>query len=481
MASERGNIERKGPCELLIRKTGSMLVDASVFASERIWEMLEDGAISQLEDAASIPGVAQVAGTPDMHVGFGVPIGCVMAMKDAVVPSAVGYDINCGMRLLTTPLKAAEVNAPALAQSIHRDIPLGEGQRNVSVSEKELREILADGVGALRSIKGHTHRAWDARDAAELDADLKCIEDEGAMEGNPAAVSERAVARGKDQLATLGGGNHFIELQRVQSIGDAEAAKRFGLFEGQFVIMIHSGSRGLGHQVGGEYMKQAARMSGSKCPNSSTCFLPMDSKEGAAYAGAMNAAANFAFANREIMTWLVRRNVRHMHPNVPIPLVYDVPHNMAKLETHGGGRWWIHRKGATRAYDAERMAGTPFADAGQPVLIPGSMGTASYLLLAGANADRALFSVNHGAGRVMSRTQAAGVYRGGKYVRPPAISQENFRESMSGIALICEDKRAILEEAPAAYKDIDLVIDTVVRAGLGRVVARMVPLAVLKG
>jgi tRNA-splicing ligase RtcB len=458
-----------------------MLVGVAVFASKKIWDSLEDNALSQLVDAACVPGTRRVIGTPDLHLGYGVPIGCVLAMENAVIPAAVGYDINCGMRLITTPLTASEADTKELARSIRRDIPLGEGMSNVRVSKSDLAAILAGGIGALGEVEDTSHKVWEFRDKSEEAADLRHVEDNGSLNGDTSAVSQHAAKRGRGQLATLGGGNHFIELQRVDEIADADAAKRFGLFEGQLVVMIHSGSRGLGHQVGGEYMKKAASMTLSECPNSHLCYMHADSKEGKNYIGAMNAAANFAFVNRQLMTVLVRKNFRHYHGDIPMPLVYDVPHNMAKLETHGGGNFYVHRKGATRAFDAARMAGTPFAETGQPALIPGSMGTASYLLLSGERAHEGLFSVNHGAGRVMSRKQAAGVWKKGRCVRQPAISRDDFEASMEGITLLCKNRREILEEAPGAYKDIDVVIETVTGAGLGRVVARLVPLAVLKG
>jgi tRNA-splicing ligase RtcB len=249
--------------------------------------------------------------------------------------------------------------------------------------------------------------------------------------------------------------------------------------------MIHSGSRGLGHQVGDEFMRLARSYDdahGGGQPNNNLCFLPLESREGRNYISAMQAAANFAFANRHLMALLVKHNIRYYYSDIQLPLIYDVAHNIAKFERHNGKMLLVHRKGATRAFDAERMKGTVFADIGQPVLIPGSMGTASYLLIGIPEGARSLFSVNHGAGRMMSRTQAAGK-RGkrGRKKREAAVSDEEFRRSMEGIYMICEDRGSIKEEAPMAYKDIDLVIETVTGANLARAVARMVPTAVLKG
>jgi tRNA-splicing ligase RtcB len=400
----------------------------------------------------------------------------------------VGYDINCGMRLLTTPLRKEEVDVKQLAQSIHRDIPLGEGKKNIRLSSDDFAALLEGGVRALFEVTHGGHRVWEFWDDDEERPSLDKIEAKGSMEGNPAAVSKRAAERGMSQLGTLGGGNHFIEIQEVESIYDKDIAKRFNIFEGQVVVMIHSGSRGLGHQVGDEYMKLARSWDdshGGGQPNNNLCFLPIDSKEGQNYISAMHSAANFAFANRHLMAALVKHNLRHCYGDIPVTLVYDVAHNIAKFERHSGKNLLVHRKGATRAFDADRMKDTVFAGLGQPVLIPGSMGTASYLLIGIPGGERSLFSVNHGAGRMMSRTQAAGKRGGrrrqGKKKREAAISDEQFRRSMEGIHLICEDRGSIKEEAPAAYKDIDVVIQTVTGADLAKAVARMVPLAVLKG
>jgi len=457
-------------------RQGKMRVDATVFASPRV--ALEREALNQLIDAASLPSVVKVVATPDIHVGFGIPIGCVIGARDIVVPAAVGYDVNCGMRLLATPLQRDQVDLEKLANSIRRDIPLGEGKTNLSLSEDALRLVLDGGLSALDRVAGGAGRVWECREPEEERDDLLRVEENGSLQGDSRKLSATAITRGRNQLGTLGGGNHFIEIEVVDLVEDEPAARAMGLRRDQIVVMIHSGSRGLGHQVGGDYMRLAKEAHGG---NESLCYLDADSSEGQNYVKAMNAAANFAFVNRQVMAMLVRRNFRHSHPGISMPTVYDVPHNIAKLEEHGGEPLWVHRKGATRAFPPGRMAGTPFARIGQPVLIPGSMGAASYILLCGPRAAEALFSVNHGAGRAMSRTAAAGVSRKGKVKVQARISDEEFRESMKGIVLIAEDKRTIKEEAPAAYKDIGAVIEAVVGAGLAAVVARMKPLAVLKG
>jgi len=465
-------------------RTERMKVPAVLYASESL--KIEDSALKQLRDATALPGVKKVIGTPDLHHGYGVPIGSIVALEGAICPAAVGYDINCGMRFLTTPLERGDVDVVAIAESIRRDIPLGEGKSNVRMDKGDFRLVLEKGVSALGEIKRKGHRVWENFDLDETHADMPAIEEKGSMAGDVAAVSGRAFERGITQLATLGGGNHFIEIQFVERVLDEKIAERFGLRKGQIVVMLHSGSRGLGHEVGGHYMKIAKQKTVGTSPSPSLTYLPLDDREAGRYIKAMHAAANFAFVNRHLMAALVRRNFRHEFGDIAMPTLYDVPHNMAKLESHEGGEYWVHRKGATRAFDAARMKDTPYADVGQPVLIPGSMGTASYVLAGTPSAAESLFSVNHGAGRTMSRTAATGRRPGwGKRRREKrqeaAISDSDFKRSMRGVHLICADKRSIKEEAPQAYKDIDKVIETVVGANLAVAVARLKPLAVLKG
>lgn len=462
--------------EVLIPRQGDMQVEATIYASNRI--KLEDTAVKQLVDGASLPSVSRALATPDIHQGYGVPIGSVLGLEQVVVPAAVGFDINCGMRVIATDLRANSVDLNTLATSTRRDIPLGEGKSNLTLNRSDLDTVLASGVRGLLDVKHSGHRVWDAWDNGEEKPNLQRMEDSGSMDGDPGAVSDYAKQRGRDQLATLGGGNHFIEFQIVNDVADKAVAARFGLFPGQLVVMIHSGSRGLGHQVGSEYMKLASKFSGGKSP---VPFLDLASKEGRNYVGAMQAAANFAFANRHLMGALVKRNILYLYPSAKINLLYDVPHNIAKFEKHGGRVLFVHRKGATRSFGPRRMQQTGFADTGQPVLIPGSMGTASYILSGIDTGDTNLASVNHGAGRVMSRTAAKGKWKGKKMVRPPAISDRDFQQAMEGVLLICEDKRGIREEAPQAYKDIDLVMETVLGAHLANAVVRTRPLAVLKG
>ncbi|MEJ2420559.1 MAG: RtcB family protein [Acidobacteriota bacterium] len=274
-------------------------------------------ALSQLRDACRIPGVEKVVATPDIHPGYGVPIGSIVGTRDVVIPAAVGYGINCGMRVLTTDLVASETDAAAMAGSLRRDVPLGGGKRNVPLAREDFLSVLEYGVPALTAIKGRSHPVWDWLDVSEEPALRERIEAGGSMPGRLDGISERAILRGRDQLGTLGGGNHFVEFQEVVKIEDEQTALQWGIKSGRLLIMIHSGSRGFGHQVGNEYMDLArSRTWGKDAPNRELCFLPVDSREGEAYIGAMHAGANLAFANRHLLGfWRERRfsNTRRTH------------------------------------------------------------------------------------------------------------------------------------------------------------------------
>ncbi len=471
---------RIDPYRLRMEKCGQMVTDATIFASKAI--QLESEAVRQLSDAASLPPVKRALATADIHVGFGVPIGAVLGMDKAIMPAAVGYDINCGMRLLNSPFSKDQIDIDEIANSIAREIPLGEGRDNLHLDKTGVEEVIDKGVAAIPSLVDKTkHRAWDGFDPDQFTEDVERIENNGRMPGDPAAVPKAAVHNGGNQLGTLGGGNHFIEIQYVQEVFDADLAKTFGLFKDQIVVMIHSGSRRFGYEVADEYMNIAARKPENVERKKMLSYLPVESSEGKNYIAAMSAAANFAFVNRHIMALLVRRCFNWMFGRTPLNLVYDVTHNMAKLETHDGTRLWVHRKGATRAFGPKQMAGSVFAKTGQPIITPGSMGTASYLLVGTGDSEESLNSVNHGAGRVMSRAAARGKKRRGKVITEAQISDDQFKRSMKGIRLIAGDKSKIKEEAPDAYKDIDEVVRIVVECGWAKPVGRMVPLAVLKG
>ncbi len=480
MIEAPAKLVRIDPLRLRMEQQGQMVTEATIFASDRI--ALEPDAVRQLCDAASLPPAKKVLATADIHVGFGVPIGAVVGMVDAIMPPAVGYDINCGMRLLHTPFSRGQIDTDKIAVDIAREIPLGEGHENLRLNKDGLEAVINNGAAAIPELmRSSGHRAWEAFDPDEFAEDLQRIEENGCLPAEPGAVPKAAIQKGSAQLGTLGGGNHFIEIQYVQEVFDAELAKWFGLFENQIVVMIHSGSRRFGYEIADEYMNVAAQRPENAGRRKMLAYLPTGSSAGQAYIKAMGAAANFAFANRQIMALLVRRCFNRMFGRTSLKLVYDVTHNMAKFERHGGLGLWVHRKGATRAFGPDRMAGTVFAELGQPIITPGSMGTASFLLVGTGNSEESLCSVNHGAGRVMSRAAALGKMRKGKVITPGKISDERFRRSMEGIKLIAGNKRKIKEEAPDAYKDIEEVVRIVVECGWARRVARFVPLAVLKG
>jgi len=472
-------LTRSDPFRLHMARCGRMVTDATIFASETV--NIEPDAVSQLRDAASLPPAKKVLATADIHVGFGVPIGSVLGLADAIMPAAVGYDINCGMRLLCTTFSRGDINIDEIAASIARDIPLGEGKANLALDKTGLEAVIYNGVAAVPTLAQRTgHRAWEAFDGDQFAEDLKRIEENGCMPADAAAVPSASIQKGGAQLGTLGGGNHFIELQYVSRIFDKSLAKALGLFENQIVVMIHSGSRRFGYEVADEYMNIAAQKSETG-RGKMLAYLSTETNAGKNYIAAMGAAANFAFTNRQIMALLVRRCFNRMFGPTALPLVYDVAHNMAKLETHRPGRLWVHRKGATRAFGPDRMPATSFAQTGQPIITPGSMGTSSFLMVGTGDSDESLCSVNHGAGRLMSRTAASGKRRRGKVIAPARISDEQFKHSMEGIKLITSDRHRIKEEAPDAYKDIEEVVRIVIGCGWAKGVAQMVPLAVLKG
>lgn len=480
MSESTPKLVRKDPFRLYMGRSGQMVTDATIYASEAIG--LEPEAVRQLCDAASLPPAKKVLATADIHVGFGVPIGAVLGLDDAIMPAAVGYDINCGMRLLHTPFTRSDIDAGKVAASIARDIPLGEGRFNLPLDKAGIEAVINKGAASIPILAERIkHHAWEAFDPVEFAEDIIRIEEHGCMPADLASVPNTAIQKGSGQLGTLGGGNHFIEIQYVQKIFDLDLANTFGLFENQIVVMIHSGSRRFGYEIADAYMSVAARRPDMTERKKMLSYLPTESDAGKDYINAMCAAANFAFTNRHIMALLVRRCFNRMFGQTPLKMVYDVAHNMAKLEDHNGRRLWVHRKGATRAFGKDRMTGTIFSGIGQPIITPGSMGTASYLMVGTGDSDESLCSVNHGAGRVMSRTAALGKARRGKVISPAKISDDQFRQSMQGIKLIAGDKQKIKEEAPDAYKDIDEVVRIVIECGWAKAVARMVPMAVLKG
>ncbi len=456
-----------------------MRVPARIYADEDLLEaMLAGETITQLINVSTLPGVAgAVCGMPDMHEGYGFPVGGVAAtaMPDGVVsPGGVGFDINCGVRLLATPLRRKDLNdsqAERLVHEISRSVPSGTGKEGpLRLEDRELDRVLAEGSRYLVRAKG-----------LGLEADVAYTESQGCLPGaDPSKVSQRAKDRGRDQLGTMGSGNHFVEVQQVDKIFDAEAAAAMGLAEGQVTVLIHSGSRGLGHQVCTDYVRlMDTRLAayGITLPDRQLSCAPASSPEGKDYLAAMACAANFAWSNRQLIGQSVRQVVTRLFPNVrpeEVRVVYDVAHNIAKVEEYDGKRVCVHRKGATRAFGPHHTEMPPdYRAIGQPVFIPGSMGTASYVLAGMDTSDeRAWGSTCHGAGRSLSRTAAK-----------KKIGWAELRRELEakGIVVRCPTNAGLAEEAPFAYKDVERVAEVVERAGLARRVARLRPFGVIKG
>jgi tRNA-splicing ligase RtcB len=452
-----------------------MRVPARVYADDELWRQIaHDRSLEQLMNVATLPGVQGcVYGMPDVHEGYGFPVGGVAALRasDGVIsPGGVGYDINCGVRLLVSTLDAgaARDDIPALVHELSRAVPSGAGRGGtLSLSDAELERVLAEGSRALVE-----------RGLATAD-DLDATEAGGSLSrADPTAVSARARQRGRDQLGTLGSGNHFLEIEVVDEIMDGAAAAAYGLLPGRLVVLIHTGSRGLGHQVCTDYVRsldQAMARYAIRLPDRQLACAPFASPDGQRYFGAMCAAANFAFANRQVITYRVRTAFERVWGDRGrLTLLYDVAHNMAKLEEHGGELLCVHRKGATRAFGPSHPE-TParYRSVGQPVFIPGSMGTSSFVL-AGQDSAMALSfgSTCHGAGRSMSRHAAI-------RAKPGHLVRRDLEAR--GIAVACPSNRELAEEAPEAYKDIERVVSVVHDVGLARKVARLRPLGVVKG
>jgi tRNA-splicing ligase RtcB len=461
--------------EIPRNRGAGMRVPVRIFADrELLAAMSRDRSIAQLLNVSTLPGVyGAVLGMPDMHEGYGFPVGGVAATllpHGVISPGGIGFDINCGVRLLRSPLRACDVSA-AIRPVVHelsRSIPVGLGGGGFLVERRDLDHVLAEGCPYIVREKG-----------LGREEDLDVIESGGRLAAaDPAQVSERAKSRGKDQLGTLGSGNHFVEVQVVDAILDPDAAARLGLFEGQLTVLIHTGSRGLGHQVCTDHvaiMDRVATTYGIELPDRQLACAPFDSPEGRSYFAAMCAAANFAWCNRQVITHTVRRAFeRILGRDATLAIVYDVGHNTAKIETHEGRELCVHRKGATRAFGpSSPELPAAYRGLGQPVLIPGSMGTASYVLVGTDAADGlSLASACHGAGRAMSRGEAK-----------RRVSGAELRRELEarGIVVRSPSNVGLAEEAPLAYKDVGRVVDVVARAGLARTVARLRPIGVVKG
>jgi tRNA-splicing ligase RtcB (3'-phosphate/5'-hydroxy nucleic acid ligase) len=465
--------------EVPVGAVPGMRVPARVFADAELLAAIEqDRSLEQLANVATLPGIIDAAlAMPDIHQGYGFPVGGVAATdaSDGVIsPGGVGYDINCGVRLLALPLSFEELGdrREPLVHELSRRVPVGTGGRGAheGLRGASLDRVLSLGPRALLDDLG-----------IGSEEELHFTESGGCLEGaDPAAVSPRARERGASQIGTLGSGNHFLELQRVDEVFDEAAARAFGLRPGQVTVLIHSGSRGLGHQVCTDFVKRMdARLGhyGIELPDRQLSCAPIDSPEGQDYLRAMAAAANFAWANRAALAHRVRESVasvvgRDVAQNTR--QVYDVAHNVAKLEEHAGRTVCVHRKGATRAFPpGHPEIPREYAEVGQPVFIPGSMGTASFALAGRAGAmERSFGTTCHGAGRRMSRTAVR------KAVDGAALRRQLEAD---GIVVRALSARGLAEEAPEAYKDVNRVVEIVERAGLAGRVVRLRPVGVVKG
>jgi tRNA-splicing ligase RtcB len=459
-----------------------MRVPARFYADpELISEAMGDKSLDQLVNTATLPGIVNYAlAMPDIHQGYGFPIGGVVAteLPDGVIsPGGVGYDINCGVRLLATQMVEEEVRPylDDLASAIYANCPSGVGKGgSIKLKTGELERLIEGGA------------RWALSRGYATQSDLVRTEESGCLKGADASkVSQRAKERGKGQVGTLGAGNHFIEVDVVTHVFDEAAADRMGLFRGQVAAQIHCGSRGFGHQVCGDYVKRfqkAVHKYGVTLPDRELVCAPISSPEGQDYLAAMKAAANYAFANRQVLTHHIRRSFEQALAgkvkNHHIYQIYDIAHNIAKVESHEiGGRQvkvCVHRKGATRAFGpGSAVLPDVYRDIGQPVLVPGSMGTGSWVLVGTEDAMHQTFGSScHGAGRTMSRAKAKKTVWGAELREELEAGGIRIRAgSMSGLA----------EEAPVAYKDVDRVVEVVHGAGIARKVARLEPLAVIKG
>ncbi len=464
-----------------VPREGGMRVPGRLYVDERMLEeAVDENVVLQVKNVAHLPGiVAYSMAMPDVHWGYGFPIGGVAAtdpdQEGVISPGGVGFDINCGVRLLRTPLTWADVE-PRLARlvdALFEHVPSGVGRGGfLKVNLRKTPGPLVEGA------------RWMVAQGYGEPEDVQFIESQGRIPGaDPDKVSDRAMQRGRDQLGTLGSGNHFLEVDVVESIHAPEVAEAFGLREGQVVVLIHCGSRGFGHQVCSDYLKvmeRAMRKYGISLPDRQLACAPIRSKEGQDYLAAMACAANYAFANRQLITHQVRQAFREVFgPGLEIGIVYDVAHNIAKMETHQVDgrprRLCVHRKGATRAFPA----GHPeipeaYREVGQPVLVPGDMGTGSWVLVGTPEAMAETFGTScHGAGRVKSRRQAKREGRGRDLVR------ELWEER--GVRVRAEGWSTVAEEMPSAYKDVDAVVRVLHHAGLARRVARLRPVGVVKG
>lgn len=458
-----------------IEKEGKMLVPGIVFASEILFnDIKKDKTLEQVKNVAQLPGIVEKSiAMPDAHQGYGFPVGGVAAFdmeKGIISPGGIGYDINCGVRLLKTGLKEKEFlkKRDNILSELYKKIPSGVGHGGeFKLSEKEIDEVLNNGV------------QWALEKGYATKQDIENTEDKGCIQGaSSSKVSPQAKGRGRNQLGTIGSGNHFLEIQFVEEIYDKKAAETLGLEKKEIVILIHTGSRGLGHQTASDYIKKMEKEYGfENLPDRELACAPINSPLGQDYFAAMAAAANFAFVNRQLITYQIRKVFDKFFKN-DIELIYDIAHNIAKFEEfkiNGKKKLLcVHRKGATRSFGSGRKEiPAKYRKVGQPIFIPGSMGTFSYVLVGTNEAQEISFaSTAHGAGRILSRTFAKQNLNAGKI----KMELEKY-----GVKFRAGSDKGLVEEAPQAYKDVNEVVRVSDELGIGKMVARLRPLAVVKG
>ena len=475
---DRKLVKRRGDYKWLVERVGKMRVDGVIYASEDLIGGMDDKVVEQVRNVASLPGIVKGSfAMPDAHWGYGFAIGGVAAFdpeKGGVISAGgVGFDISCGVRTLHTGLVKSDIEGMKgdIAETLFRRIPAGVGSTgNVHLAAKGVDDVLAGGA------------KWAVEEGYGVSEDLRFMEEGGCMAGaDTTQVSDHAKNRQRDQMGTLGSGNHYLEVQEVVEIFDKKCADAFGIREGDIKISIHCGSRGLGHQIGTDFLKRmvtSAHAYGLELPDRELACSPIKSPVGESYLGAMRAGINCAMANRQVLMHLVRRAFENLMPKANIRLLYDVSHNTCKVEEHVADgkqkRLFVHRKGATRAFGPGH-GGLPaeYKHVGQPVLIGGTMGTASYILAGTETSEELAFSsACHGAGRNMSRRKATKLWQG----REVANKLQH-----QGILIRSRSMRGVAEEAPGAYKDVSEVVEVTEQAGLARRVAKLVPLICVKG
>lgn len=457
-----------------IPKKGAMRVPGKIFGDQKLIEEMDDKVFEQVSNVATLPGIVNWSlAMPDAHWGYGFPIGGVAAFDPeeggVLSVGGVGFDVNCGVRTLKTNLTKEKVQPKIkeLVEELFKTVPAGLGVRGeIVLSDKEVKEVLINGA------------QWVVRRGYGLPEDLEFTEEKGRVEGAiPEAVSELALRREKKQVGTLGSGNHYLEVQWVDEVYDENIAKVFGLFKNQVVITLHCGSRALGHQIGTDYLKvlaSASRKYNIPILEHELVCAPINSPEGKQYLGATNCAINYAFANRQVIAHLTRQAFNKIFPEANLVQLYDIGHNTVKIEKHGGKKLYVHRKGATRAFGPGREELPKiYQNVGQPIIIGGTMGTASYILSGTKEGEEKAFaSVCHGAGRTMSRTKAKKTWRGTDLVK-------ELEEK--GIVVRGHSFAGLAEEAPGAYKDVIEVVNVICHANLAKKVVKLKPMGVIKG